>query len=255
MEIDWITVSAQVVNFLILVWLLKRFLYQPVIHAMDKRENRIRSRMTTAEQRERAANQARQDYERKLADLEQQQASLLAEAEKEARQSRRDMIEQARIDTAEARNQWMQEVKEEKASFIKGVQQQSLFAVESIARRALEDLADEQLEERITHTFIDQLSTLDQGIIDTLSKTRKPATLSSSFELAPDLKNAISRELQTAIGAAVPMTFQRSERLICGIELVCEGHVLSWNLSDYLTDLTSLMEKAFETARSREPEA
>lgn len=255
MEIDWITVSAQVVNFLILVWLLKRFLYQPVIHAMDKRENRIRRRMTTAEQREQAANQARQDYERKLADIEQQQATLLAEAQTEARQSRREMMEQARKDTAEARGQWMQEVREEKASFIKGVQQQSLLAVESIARRALQDLADEQLEQRIAHTFIDRLSTLDQAVIETLSKTKEPATLSSSFELAPDLQNAIAHGLQNTIGAALPMTFQRSENLICGVELVCEGHVVSWNLSDYLTELTTSMEKAFEPVRIGEPEA
>ncbi len=51
MQIDWLTVIAQIVNFLILVWLLKRFLYQPVINAMDQREQRIAERLQKAELR------------------------------------------------------------------------------------------------------------------------------------------------------------------------------------------------------------
>ena len=45
MDVDWITVSAQIVNFLILVWLLKRFLYRPVLNAMNRREQRIHQRL------------------------------------------------------------------------------------------------------------------------------------------------------------------------------------------------------------------
>jgi F-type H+-transporting ATPase subunit b len=37
MLIDWFTVGAQVLNFLILVWLLKRFLYGPILDAIDAR--------------------------------------------------------------------------------------------------------------------------------------------------------------------------------------------------------------------------
>ena len=41
MLIDGFTVGAQVLNFLILVWLMKRFLYQPILDAIDAREQRI----------------------------------------------------------------------------------------------------------------------------------------------------------------------------------------------------------------------
>ena len=41
MLIDWFTVAAQALNFLILVWLMKRFLYKPILHAIDAREERI----------------------------------------------------------------------------------------------------------------------------------------------------------------------------------------------------------------------
>ena len=57
MQIDWFTVVAQIVNFLILVWLLKKFLYGPIIRAMDDRERRIASRLEEANARERQAQE------------------------------------------------------------------------------------------------------------------------------------------------------------------------------------------------------
>ena len=49
MSIDWITVAAQVANFLVLVWLLKRFLYRPILDGIDAREAEIAGRMQVAE--------------------------------------------------------------------------------------------------------------------------------------------------------------------------------------------------------------
>jgi F-type H+-transporting ATPase subunit b len=48
MLIDWFTVGAQVLNFLILVWLMKRFLYQPILDAIDAREQRIAAELANA---------------------------------------------------------------------------------------------------------------------------------------------------------------------------------------------------------------
>ena len=49
MLIDWFTVGAQALNFLILVWLLKRFLYKPILHAIDEREKRIAKELADAD--------------------------------------------------------------------------------------------------------------------------------------------------------------------------------------------------------------
>jgi len=69
MQIDWFTVVAQIVNFLILVGLLKKFLYGPIIRAMDDRERRIASRLEEANARERQAQEEVQSYRQKREDL------------------------------------------------------------------------------------------------------------------------------------------------------------------------------------------
>ena len=68
MLIDWFTVVAEVVNFLILMWLLQHFLYQPVLDAIDAREQRIANQMQAAEQAQANAAAERNEYERRPAE-------------------------------------------------------------------------------------------------------------------------------------------------------------------------------------------
>lgn len=246
MEINWVTVSAQVVNFLILVWLLRHFLYQPVIRAMDRREQKIRNRMDEADSREQEAINEKHSYQEKLDRFEKEREDLLEETRQEARQIRSQMLDQAREETALVRSHWMREVSEEKTAFIDGLRQQSLDVVETIARKALLDLADERLEERIVHTFIRQLHSLDQATRKALGHSSEPAIIASTFELEPSLRGTLTRALHELTGAELTVNYTTAPELICGIELTCEGQRISWNLSDYLEELTTSIEKAFE---------
>ena len=62
MLIDWFTVGAQVLNFLILVWLLKHFLYKPILNAIDAREKRIASELADADAKKTEAQKERDDF-------------------------------------------------------------------------------------------------------------------------------------------------------------------------------------------------
>ncbi len=87
MEIDWLTVSAQIVNFLVLVWLLQHFLYKPVIDAMDRRQQSIADNINEAKNREQTAQLTMQNYESKIAALEQDKANLLQKAQSQPRKN------------------------------------------------------------------------------------------------------------------------------------------------------------------------
>jgi len=65
MLIDWFTVGAQIVNFLILVWLLKHFLYKPILDAIDAREKRIAAELADADAKKAEAEKERTDFEDK----------------------------------------------------------------------------------------------------------------------------------------------------------------------------------------------
>ena len=74
MLIDWFTVAAQVVNFLILVWLLKRFLYKPILRALDAREQQIALTLADADAKKAEAQQERDEFRKKNEAFDQQRA-------------------------------------------------------------------------------------------------------------------------------------------------------------------------------------
>ena len=78
MLIDWFTVGAQALNFIILVWLLKRFLYKPILNTVDAREKRIAAELADADAKKAEAQKERDDYQHKNEEFDQQRAALLS---------------------------------------------------------------------------------------------------------------------------------------------------------------------------------
>ena len=88
MLINWFTVIAQAINFLILVWLLKRFLYKPILHAIDEREKGIATQLAQAEAKKAEAQKDRDDFQHKNEVFDQERAALLKKATDEAKAER-----------------------------------------------------------------------------------------------------------------------------------------------------------------------
>ena len=75
MLIDWFTVIAQVINFLILVWLLKRFLYRPILNAIDAREKRIAAEIADTSPNNADAMKQREEFQHKNEEFDKQRSA------------------------------------------------------------------------------------------------------------------------------------------------------------------------------------
>src|SRR5271165_4414373 len=98
MLINWFTVCAQAINFLVLVWLLKRFLYKPILHAIDEREKGIAAQLADAEAKKALAQAERDDLQHKKEAFDQERAELLKRATAEAMAERQRLLDAARKD-------------------------------------------------------------------------------------------------------------------------------------------------------------
>src|SRR5450432_376915 len=96
MLIDWFTVGAQALNFLMLVWLLRRFLYKPILNAIDAREKRIAAELADAAAKKAEAKKERDDFQQKNEEFDQQRATLLSKAMDEAKADRGRLLDEAR---------------------------------------------------------------------------------------------------------------------------------------------------------------
>jgi F-type H+-transporting ATPase subunit b len=248
-SIDWITVSAQIVNFLVLVWLLKRFLYQPVIRAMDKREQRIAERLEEAQHREQQAQAQQQQYLEKESELDQRREAILNQARDEADKQRRQLTDLAREEVSEKQKQWQQQAEQEKDAFLKTLRNKSSDAIQAICRKALRELANTELEEQVIDSFIHHLKSLDKisrdAMVQAVDKASEPMHIRTAFELDSSVRARITRAMHEHIAEGVDIDYGISERLLCGIELSAGGQRLSWSLAGYLDELGERVAVAF----------
>jgi len=246
MQIDWITVSAQIVNFLVLVWLLKRFLYRPVLDAMDRRERRVAERLEQAHARERQAAEAAEEHERRQRELARERDDILAAARREAEDEKKQLLEEARAQATEARRQWQRQAEREKEEFLGNLRLRAVESIQSIVRKTLRDLADSDLEERMVVAFMERMKTLDAQTRKTLKNGSGAARIASSFELDAGLRRRLTRTLHEQIDADMEVDYGRSPELLCGIELTRDDRRLGWNLADHLDQLEQRIGEAFD---------
>jgi F-type H+-transporting ATPase subunit b len=241
MQIDWFTFGAQVVNFLLLVWLLKRFLYGPIVHAMAEREQRIADRFEEAHQKREAAEDAAETYRRKEAALERARADRLAAAEEEARERRQAMIGEARAEVDQLEAQWIETLRRERATFLQALSRRVGHEAVDLARRALADLADEALERQVVRVFAGRLRTLDDAPREALAAAVEAAdgavTIHTAFDLPDADRERLREALQAVRDGEVSLTFRRTEALTFGVELRAGGHKVAWSLDDYLGEM------------------
>jgi F-type H+-transporting ATPase subunit b len=243
MLIDWFTVAAQAVNFLILVWLLKRFLYKPVLAAIDEREKRIATQLQDAEKKTAEAAKEQTDFLDKKEEFEHQRSALLLEATNRAKTERTKLLEKARLDAEELRSKLEKTVHDEIDNLNQKISKLAVQEVFSIARKTLADLADVSLEERVTNIFIRRLHELNgkqtEELKAALHSSTRPVLVRSAFELASPQKEAIGTALKAVLGEATDIGFETKPDLISGIEFTANGQKIAWSITDYLKSLTS----------------
>ena len=241
MLIDWFTVGAQALNFIILVWLLKRFLYKPILDAVEAREKRIAAELADADAKKAEAQKERDEFQHKNEQFDQQRAALLSKATDEAKAERQRLIEEARkaADALSAKRQ--ETLRTDAHNLNQAIRRRTQQEVFAIARKALTDLATASLEERMGEVFMRRLRTMDgklkEGLAEALKTASEPALVRSAFDLPAEQRAAIQKALNETFSTEVQVRFETAPDLVSGIELTTSGQKVAWSIADYLASL------------------
>ena len=241
MLLDWFTIGAQALNFLILVWLMKRFLYKPILNAIDAREKRIAKELADADAKKTEAQKERDEFQKKNEEFDQQRAALLTKATDEAKAERLRLLDEARkaADALSAKRQ--ESLINDAQNLNHAISHLTQKEVFSITRKALTDLATVSLEERMGEVFTRRLRELDDKaktvLGDALKKNSEPALVRSAFDLPAEQRAAIQNALNETFSADIHIRFETSPDLVSGIELSSNGQKVGWSIADYLASL------------------
>ncbi len=239
MQIDWITVVAQLLNFAVLVALLRRFLYGPIVDTIDRREQSIAERAEAAEMTQAEAMAAAERLEAERRALAASRTTALDEARREAGALREQLLDQGRQEIAETRERWRAELRREEESFLVQLRQEMAQQVGRLGRRVLQDLAGREFETAIVDSFLRQLDRLEEPTVSSIrpATSDEIATVHLSFEPEAALRDRITRGVRHRFGDEVEVRLQRAPELLCGIALHINGRKLAWSVDQYLAEV------------------
>lgn len=252
MGIDGFTLAAQVVNFLVLVWLLKRFLYGRIVRAMDDREAEIAGRLNDASQARAAAEKEADLYRTRNRELDEQRERSLAQVKEEVEARRREMTEAARAEVEEAQAKWLEALTRERQGLVRDLRERVGEQVLAVVRRALKELAGAELEREAVTVFLARLRALPgderDGIAAAIRDSDPAVEIRTAFPLPPEQREEVSRAIRGHLDERADVRFVTAPDLIFGVEMSAHSHRLVWNLDEYLERLE---DQFFEELESR----
>ncbi|QVL34075.1 F0F1 ATP synthase subunit delta [Telmatocola sphagniphila] len=241
MPIDWFTVVAQVINFLILVGLMERFLYKPILHAIDEREKGISNQLAQAAAKKAESQKEHDEFQHKNEAFDQERAGMWQKSTDEVKAERTRLLEKARTEADEWRAKRQEALQSEQRHLNREITQWTQKQVFAIARKTLADLSAEDLEARITAVFVSRLRaisgpTREQFAAD-LKASSDSVRVRSAFELPPAQRADIQRAINETFSTDVKIQFDTKPDIVSGIELSTKGQKVAWSIADYLAAL------------------
>jgi len=247
MLIDWFTVAAQALNFLVLVWLLKRFLYKPILDAIDAREKRVANELAEAMASKSEAKKQSDGFASKITELDQQRAVLMAEATEKAKAERSRLMDEARKAAAELRTTCQESIRNETRTLHEAISRRTRQEVFAIARKTLSDLAGMSLEDRMVSVFVERLHQLSEeektGFMTALTDGSGPVLLRTTFTLKDEQRSVVAEAINQFAGMEIQVQFETDPELISGVELTTRDLKVAWSIKEYLLSLEQGIEE------------
>jgi F-type H+-transporting ATPase subunit b len=268
--INWFTVFAQLINFIILVFLLRKFLYQPILNTIETRQKRIKSQWQEAHFQHQQAEQERVDLQKQQQQIQQESVALMVEAKQKAQQYQQTLIQQAKAEVAQMQADWKASLQSKQNLFLNRLRQQVIQQTAAMTRKILQEITDTKLESQAVIQFLHHLQQINQSeqqqLIHSLNTANEPLLVRSSFAISPESKTQIVEALQHQLNLEKSLYWRRdnpeneeishenqtevqftlSPDLICGIELRVGGYELSWNFAHELKQLNQQLSQVIQ---------
>jgi F-type H+-transporting ATPase subunit b len=244
MLIDWFTVVAQIVNFLILVALLRHFLWARLVRAIDERETRVAGKLAQAEEQAKDAARQVEEVQARALEMAHRREEMIVQAKREADAERNRMIERARETVRELEARWREDLDHERTAFFRELRRRAAGEVLTVIRRALEDLASSDLQQAAMQVFLARLHSLDLATLQAMAA--EELLVRSAVELTKATRQEVRAVLGDRLGGEPRMRFECDPAMAWGLELRGNGRKIGWNPESYLDSMEENLNEALD---------
>ena len=241
MEIDLITFLAQVINLIILLFLLRKFLYLPVLKIVAERQKFIADTLQDARNEKVKAQKITAISEEKLAEIENQKNEILHQVGNDAKKLSEKLQHQAYDDFAAEQRKLRSKIVAEQKAFEAEIQHLTVEHFIKFADKALQQMADANLNVQIIKKFIGKIREMPAMQVKQLQElwtNSGKIEIQTAWDLSDEDKEDLQRVLrqQFEIGKKVEFVYVKNQKLVCGLAIVVQDQLISWNLAEYADD-------------------
>ncbi len=236
MQLDWSTVVLEVLNFLVLVWLLQRFFDKPIVGVVAARQAAIEQTTKRAREAEDKAHALQTQYEARLQNWEGERAKARSamQAELQAERERALVALAQSLEQERERSRVLEERRQ--AEQTARSEERALAHAGAFVSRLLGDLASPELEAKLLQLAVDELPRLTEEhrvqLREALKGAHEPITVTSAYPLAPAQQEALSKAVEHVLGGTCQCVFREDRALLAGIRINAGSWVLNANLGE-----------------------
>ncbi|MGY4386096.1 F-type H+-transporting ATPase subunit b [Pedobacter sp. UYP24] len=245
MQINWFTVIAQIINFLLLVWLMKKYLYKPIIQAVDEREKKIASELADAKSKMVEAKKEQDEFQKKNEALDLNKKKVMDQALADAAAEREKLMDAAKKEGAVLKLKLEDAARELQENMSNELAERTQTEVLTITKKALAELASTNLEEQSVTVFISKIKAITgkdkKQFMDAFQLNSSPLSVKSAFSLSEKNQKSIKFAINSILGDETKYEFATDPGMISGVELATNGYKLSWSFSAYINSLEKSM--------------
>lgn len=250
MTIDWFTVFVQAANFLLLVWILKRYLYAPILDAMDRRQKAVFAKLHAAEKREQLAEEKREELEEESRQLKQKERLILIEAHEKAEAEKNEIIKNVHHEMREKQSRFEVQLENEKKALSSAVRHLVAETLVKTARDALSELSSQDLEKNMITIFVEKIQSNQSVAVQEMQdaiKANGKVIFISAHSLSSDDKTTLEAGLNKKFSGINTIVYQENPDLVCGIEMMSGTILIRWGLDKYIENFGRALNDALDS--------
>jgi F-type H+-transporting ATPase subunit b len=245
MQIDWWTLALQAVNFLVLVWLLWRFLYRPVKEVIEKRKQLAEHAFAEAAEKGTEADAARKRFEQDRAALAQERQDMLKKMHEELEAERRKVTEQAKREADELLDSARKTIEEERKAALTDVRGQVAELAADLASDLLRKAGAKGSSDVFLEHLETQLNDLPADERERLQKDLAPdgasLTVVTASPLTAEERDRWADRLGACLGQRDKTDFTTDPNILGGVEIRFPHAVIRSSWADQLRKAKELL--------------
>jgi F-type H+-transporting ATPase subunit b len=236
MQFDLTTFIFEIINFLILIWILQRLFYKPLLEVIAKRKQFIDQTLADAKAIQAQADEQRSLYENRQKAWEQEKQAAITALNVQLELERTAAMKQLAIDLEAERQKYTVTQAHKQHELEQQIEKQALINAAKFASLLLKQTASPELETRLFELLLSRTTVLPAACLQTLEEQADIAIkVSTAYPLTTEQREQLQQQLSVQISQPIRFDYQQTPELIAGVRIDIGAWVLNANLQHELS--------------------